>query len=80
MIIKECILVVKPMDIVCDICKESTKDKEIGNFHFATLSLQGCYGDKYDCEEHKLHFCIPCYDKLIEKNDLHPIITEGIIV
>lgn len=68
----------KVIDIRCDICHNSCKDNNIGNLHYATLSMSGSYGSKYDCEEHTLHFCIPCYDKLIKDNDLHPTVVEGL--
>ena len=46
------------LDIVCDICKRTTKNYE--NFEYSVLSASWGYGSKNDGDEWEFHFCEYC--------------------
>ncbi|MBF0235977.1 MAG: hypothetical protein HQK65_23525 [Desulfamplus sp.] len=52
------------VDVVCDICHQSTKD-ELGICEYAQLSSHWGYSSSKDCEYHELCLCESCYDKII---------------
>jgi len=60
----ECGHIDKKVEVVCDICKQSTS-KGL-NCEFATLSATWGYYSKKDTEMHTVHLCEICYDKVIE--------------
>jgi len=54
--------VVEVVDIKCDICKKSCKDKVTGNLEFMKLSVNWGFGSKYDLESWEAHICEKCVD------------------
>tara|TARA_Y100000034_G_scaffold121644_2_gene166134 strand:+ start:816 stop:1121 length:306 start_codon:yes stop_codon:yes gene_type:complete len=52
------------VDVVCDICKKSTRDQGDMNFEYAELAATWGFYSKKDCEQHNCHMCETCYDKI----------------
>ena len=51
-------------DVDCDVCGQSTRQEDTGEFQYATLSAYWGWGSGYDGERHTLDLCEECYDKL----------------
>lgn len=61
------------VDIICDSCGKSCKDKyEPHNFHFATIEAKWGYGSKKDGDLHKSAICERCYDFIVELMKIKP--------
>lgn len=51
------------IDIVCDVCGESTKT-EYGGYEYAQLSATWGYSSSKDEEYHEVCLCERCYDQV----------------
>jgi len=54
--------VVEVVDIKCDICKKSCKNKVTGSLEFMKLSANWGFGSNYDLESWEAHICEKCVD------------------
>ncbi|GGJ86500.1 hypothetical protein [Pseudomonas matsuisoli] len=51
-------------DVLCDVCRQSTKVKE-GALQFASLLAHWGYGAKHDGERYEFHLCESCFFQAI---------------
>ena len=53
------------VDVTCDRCGNSCRDKINMNLEYAEMKAMWGYGSGKDCERHKIQLCEPCYDVII---------------
>jgi len=74
-------------DVICSVCKKSTKgdlkDEDNGSCEFAELNARwGYWSHGLDTQVHQIHFCQGCYEEMLEKMGLKisdVMIKEGYI-
>lgn len=55
------------VDIKCDVCKKSTKEKVSDDFNYAVLREEFGYGSEFDdMTVHEFHLCETCYKKVLK--------------
>lgn len=69
-------LVDKLVDVTCDRCGKSCKDKIDMNIEYAEMKAMWGYGSNKDCERHKVQLCEPCYDETLKTMGIKPQISH----
>lgn len=54
------------VDVTCDRCGLSCRDKIDMNLEYAEMKAMWGYGSGKDCERHKIQLCEKCYDEMVE--------------
>lgn len=54
------------VDIVCDICGKSTRNKFVMTYEYATLYANWGYWSRKDDTKWEYYFCEKCSDKIFE--------------
>ena len=64
------------VDIICNVCGKSCRDKCDMNYEYADLSANWGYGSNKDMLQTHAHICSSCYDKIAETFVISAVINE----
>ena len=75
--IYEQLVITPPEQVYCNICGGVMDFWDIqGDF---TIHRHVGYGSAYDMEEVKLHICCSCFDSIVERCAINPVVESGTI-
>lgn len=69
------------VDVICDLCGDSTKLSGIPSgceeFSYGTLNFSGCYGSEHDCETVRMELCEACLFTIVRLCRSGVYISDG---